>query len=150
MRQFLDQIKTAFEPAEETHPHSEEDLRLAAAVLMVEMSRADYEVDEAERRAIRKAVVRHFELSESEADELIEAAESEADAAVSFYRYTGLINEHWGPREKARLVEALWRIAMSDEDMHHFEEHLVRKLAGLLHVPHREFLKAKHRVEGEG
>ncbi len=149
MKQFLDRIRTAFEPEEETRPHSEEDLRLAAAVLMVELSRADYEVDEAERRAIRKAVMRHFELSETQADELIEAAESEADAAVSFYRYTGLINEHWGPREKARLVEALWRITFSDDDMHHYEEHLVRKLAGLLHVPHREFLKARHRVEEE-
>lgn len=149
MKQFLDRIKTAFEPGEEARPHSEEDLRLAAAVLMVELSRADYEVEEAERRAVRHAVVNHFDLTEAETDELIEAAEAEADAAVSFYRYTGLINEHWGPREKACLIEALWRIAMSDEEMHHFEEHLVRKLAGLLHVPHREFLKAKHRIEGE-
>lgn len=149
MKQFLERIKTAFEPEEESSSHSEEDLRLAAAVLMVELSRADYEVDDVEQRAVRHAVMRHFDLSEAEADELIEAAEAEADAAVSFYRYTGLINEHWGPREKARLIEALWRIAFSDEEMHHFEEHLVRKLAGLLHVPHREFLKARHRVQGE-
>lgn len=149
MKQFVERIKTAFEPEEESSPHSEEDLRLAAAVLMVELSRADYEVDEAEQRAVRHAVTHHFDLSETEADELVEAAEAEADAAVSFYRYTGLINAHWGPREKARLIEALWRISFADEEMHHFEEHLVRKLAGLLHVPHREFLKAKHRVQQE-
>lgn len=149
MKQFLQQIKTAFEPEEETRTHSEEDLQLAAAVLMVELSRADYEVDENEQRAVRHAVVRHFGLSDSEADELIEAAEAEADAAVSLYRYTGLINAHWGPREKARLIEMLWRITFSDEEMHHYEEHLVRRLSDLLHVPHREFLKAKHRVEEE-
>lgn len=147
MKQLLDRIKTAFEPGEEAQPHSEEDLRLAASVLMVELSRADYEVEESERAAVRHAVEHAFGLSESETDELIRAAETEADAAVSFYRYTELINAHWGPQEKARLIEALWRIALSDSDMHHFEEHLVRKLAGLLHVPHREFLKAKHRVQ---
>lgn len=149
MKQFLQQIKTAFDPEEPTQTHSEEDLQLAAAVLMVELSRADYEVDEAEQRAVRHAVVRHFSLSDSEADELIEAAEAEADAAVSLYRYTGLINAHWGPEEKARLIEMLWRITFSDEEMHHYEEHLVRRLSDLLHVPHREFLKAKHRVQEE-
>ena len=149
MKGFLDRIRTAFEPAEEASGHSEEDLRLAAALLMVELSRADYEVDEGERRAIRHAVMHSFDLTDADADELIQAAEAEADAAVSLYRYTGLINEHWGPREKARLVEALWRIALSDDEMHHFEEHLVRKMAGLLHVPHHEFLQAKHRVQEE-
>lgn len=149
MKQFLQQIKTAFDTGEPTQTHSEEDLQLAAAVLMVELSRADYEVDEAEQRAVRHAVVRHFNLSESEADELIEAAEAEADAAVSLHRYTGLINEHWGPGEKVRLIEMLWRITFSDEEMHYYEEHLVRRLSDLLHVPHREFLKAKHRVQQE-
>lgn len=149
MKRFLQQIKTAFDPEEETRTHSEEDLQLAAAVLMVELSRADYEVDKAEQRAVRHAVTRHFNLSDSEADELIKAAEAEADAAVSLYRYTGLINAHWGPGEKARLIEMLWRITFSDEEMHHYEEHLVRRLSDLLHVPHREFLKAKHRVQGE-
>lgn len=149
MRQFLDRIKTAFEPVESEQGHSEEDLRLAAAVLMVELSRADYEVDDGERRIIRHAVMQSFNITESEADELITAAESEADAAVSLYRYTGVINDNWGPGEKARLIEALWRIALSDAEMHHFEEHLVRRLAGLLHVPHHRFLQAKHRVQEE-
>lgn len=149
MKGFMDRIRTAFEPAEAERGHSEEDLRLAAALLMVELSRADYEVDEGERRAIQKAVMHSFELTEADADELIRAAENEADAAVSLYRYTGIINEYWGPHEKTRLVEALWRIALSDDEMHHFEEHLVRKMAGLLHVPHHEFLQAKHRVQEE-
>lgn len=149
MKRFLDQIRSAFEPDAPDHGHSEEDLRLAAAVLMVELSRADYEVDEGERRVIRNAVRKSFDLTDSEADELVEAAEAEADAAVSLYRYTGVINDQWSPQEKERLIEALWRIALSDSEMHHFEEHLVRKMAGLLHVPHHKFLQAKHRVQEE-
>lgn len=149
MKRFLDRIKTAFEPVEESRGHTEEDLRLAAAVLLVELSRADYEVVEGEREVIQKAVMKSFGLDKGTADELVDAAETEADAAVSLYRYTGLINEYWGPHEKERLIEALWRVALSDDDMHHFEEHLVRKMAGLLHVPHQKFLQAKHRVQEE-
>lgn len=149
MKAFLDRIRSAFEPMEAERGLSEDDLKLAAAVLMVELSRADYEVNDGERRIIRKAVMRSFDLAGQDADELIEAAEAEADAAVSLYRYTGLINAHWGPDEKDRLIETLWRVALSDDEMHHFEEHLVRKMAGLLHVPPHRFLKAKHRVQKE-
>lgn len=149
MKHFLQHLRSAFSPDPEPVEHTEEDVRLAAAVLMVEMSRADHEVGEEDREAVRHAVAVWFGLDQREADELVEAAEAEADAAVSLHRYTTRINQHWTPADKRRLIEALWRVAYSDTEMHALEEHLVRKLADLLYVPHREFLQAKHRVEAE-
>jgi uncharacterized tellurite resistance protein B-like protein len=35
-------------------------------------------------------------------------------------------------------------VALADREIHHHEEALVRRLADLLHVPHREFIRAKH------
>ena len=47
-----------------------------------------------------------------------------------------------------RLVELLWRVAYANEVLHKYEEHLVRKVADLLYVPHTAFIKAKHRAGG--
>ena len=149
MKSFLDRIKSALETSEPEREPGEEELRLAAAVLMVELSRADFEVSETERDAVRRAIRVSFGLDGAEASELLDAAEREAEAAVSMHRYIDSINGIWSPQQKYRLIEALWRVAFSDSEMHALEEHLVRRFAGLLHVPHQEFLKAKLAVEGE-
>jgi len=149
MRNLIDRIKSALEAGEPEHEPDEEELRLAAAVLMVELSRADFEVSEPERGAVKRAIRNSFGLDGEQASVLLDAAEREADTAVSMHRYVDSINRMWSPHQKGRLIEALWRIAFSDTEMHALEEHLVRRLAGLLHVSHQEFLKAKLKVAGE-
>ena len=47
-----------------------------------------------------------------------------------------------------RLLEALWRVADADAAMHKYEEHLIRRVADLLHVPHSGFIAAKLRATG--
>ena len=48
--------------------------------------------------------------------------------------------------EKVTLIENLWRVAYADGELHHYEEHLVRRIADLIHVSHRDFITAKLRV----
>jgi uncharacterized tellurite resistance protein B-like protein len=47
------------------------------------------------------------------------------------------------------VVELLWLVAFADADKHAHEEHLVRKIAGLLHVPHPDFIDAKIKARAE-
>ncbi|MDZ7810264.1 MAG: TerB family tellurite resistance protein [Arhodomonas sp.] len=49
---------------------------------------------------------------------------------------------------KCRVVELLWRVCLSDQEMDRYEEQLVRKIAELLHVEHKDFIAAKIRVAG--
>lgn len=146
---FIKQLKDAFAKPPESGETSDENLQFAAAVLMMELSRADRDVTDVERDAVRRVIAEQFELSDEEIDELVRAAESEAEAQVSLHRYTDAINHNLGSGDKRRLVECLWRVSIAEDGIHHHEEHLVRKLADLLHVPHREFLQAKLRVQGE-
>ena len=48
-----------------------------------------------------------------------------------------------------QVVERLWRIAYADEHVDRLEEHLVRKIANLLHVSHRDYIAAKLAARGE-
>jgi len=69
---------------------------------------------------------------------------------VSLYQFTGLINQHFTPEQKVRVVEMLWQVAYADGHLDPYEEALVRKIADLIHVPHRQFIQAKHRVAESG
>ena len=46
-------------------------------------------------------------------------------------------------------MELLWLVAFADGKKDPEEEHLVRKIAGLLHVPHPDFIDAKLRARSE-
>ena len=124
--------------------------QLATAALLVEMMRADYEVQPEERDAVLRALgVAFGDLSPDETRDLLARAEERADDATSLYEFTQHINRHFDHEQKARVVELLWRVAYADGDLDKYEEHLVRRIADLIHVPHSVFIRMKHRARGE-
>lgn len=119
-------------------------MRLAVSALLLEMTHMDGEIWPEQRAAVESVVLEHFELPVGEAEELLQLAEDERADSTDYYQFTSLINNHYTPAQKVRLVELLWQIAYANEELHMHEEHLVRKIADLLHVPHSAFIAAKH------
>jgi uncharacterized tellurite resistance protein B-like protein len=141
---MLAKLRQLFEPLPDAsvgRPHVE--LELAAAVLLLEVARADYEWDGAEYRVLQERLERRFALGRAELRELLHRAEAAVEHAVSLHAYTDLINRNYTPAQKFELLCALWEVAYSDGELHHHEEHMIRRLADLLHLPHREFIRAK-------
>lgn len=137
----LNAATAAASPAEQEHAY-----RLAAATLLIEMTRADHDPKGIEREAAARAVRQAFPLEASETEELLASAEQEADRATSTYEFTRLINSHFDADQKVHFVELLWQVALADGEIDRYEEHLVRKIADLIHVPHRAYIRAKHRA----
>jgi uncharacterized tellurite resistance protein B-like protein len=127
-----------------------EGFRLAVAALMVEVLRADHETGEAERRQVVESIGRQLGLGESDGRELLELAERRVDASHDLYQFTSQVNRVCNETEKLRLVEQLWRVASADSVIHKYEEHLIRRISDLLHVPHRAFIVAKLRAADSG
>jgi uncharacterized tellurite resistance protein B-like protein len=124
--------------------------RLAAAALLVEVVQADGHIVASERAALLAGIQVDFSLADTEAKELLAAAEAQAREAVDLHQFTSLINRQFSAEQKLDLIAALWRAAFSDEVLHRHEEYLVRKVADLLHVPNTSVLAAKHRAEQLG
>lgn len=122
-------------------------LRLATAALLIEVMRADYNVTDAERAAVVSALQEHFGLDAAETRELVELAELEVRTSASLFQFTHLVDKHFALDQKVAIVELLWDVAYADAARHHHEEHVVRKVADLLHVPHSAFIRARERAE---
>ena len=90
-----------------------------------------------------------FQLSGLSAGYLIALAEQERDHAVSLYNFTNLINKTLGREERIKIIELLWKVAFADAVLDKYEEYFVRKIADLLHISHKDYIKAKHKVSGE-
>lgn len=146
IRRFFDEQLRPPAGAEADPEHA---IRLATAALLVEMTRMDDEVQEAERQAVLAALQGKFGLDEAETRQLVELAEEEARQATDYFQFTRLINDGFSAEQKIRVIEHLWEVAYADGRLDGQEEHMIRRLADLLHVPHREFINAKLRA-GDG
>ena len=119
-------------------------LHLAAAVLLVQVARADQTYDDAEIERIRDLLAREWSLDDDELDQLIAAARKLAEREVSLHEQINQINANFSPQQKFDLVRALWSVACADGRIHRHEELLVRRLADLIYVSHTDFIRAKH------
>jgi len=126
--------------------HHGEALPLATATLLVEIARADHQIDQRERDTIETLLHEQFALSSKLCRELIAHAEQESEHSVSLYPYTRLINDHFDIDEKQQIIEQLWRVAYADGHKDDHEEHLIRKIASLIYLPHRSFVAARQRT----
>ena len=131
------------------HRTPEKALQLATVSLLIEVSRADHHVSPEERASIIAAVRRLFHLTPQETEEIVALAEQEFDEATCMFEFTRLINDHFDHRQKVCVVENLWRIALADQDKDKYEEHIIRRIADLIHVSHKDFIRARHAVEEE-
>ena len=125
-------------------------LRVATAVLLVEVTRADFCVELSERQRLRQLLEQQFELSAEELDALLEQAEADADRLVSIQHITRLINQHYDHAMKLRIIQMMWHMVYADGEKDHYEENLIRQVADLLYISHSEFIQARHRAEAAG
>ncbi|MDC1436214.1 TerB family tellurite resistance protein [Gammaproteobacteria bacterium] len=122
-------------------------IHMACAALMIELSKADYTIDDTETKKISSILQSKFDLPEDTLEELFELAQQEADDSTSLYQFTSLINEAYEYPAKITLIQNMWEVAFADGDLDRYEEHLIRKVAELLYVSHSDFIKTKLTVK---
>ena len=127
------------EPEEvETH-----DIQHAAAALMVEVMVADHDWDDMEVEKIHELLIGNLNLTQAESQDILEEAANKQQSANDLYQFTSVVNEHYDNDQKFELLKQLWMVAYADAQVDRYEEHMIRKLADLLHLPHSQFIRAK-------
>jgi uncharacterized tellurite resistance protein B-like protein len=149
---MLNTLKDLFDsfaaPSAARSPAADEhSVRLAAAVLLVDVMRADPTSTAAERAAVCTALGERFSFADDELARLVELAETEAKQAYDYHRFTSVLNERFSQPQKNTLVEAMWQVAYADAHLDAHENHVISKIAGLLRVTHGEYIAAKMRAK---
>ena len=130
-------------PSDDSPEARAQALKLACAVLLIEVTRTDASMDVAEREVILTALKRHLTLNSEEADHLLALAAPEAKGAYDYHRFTSVINDYFSQEQKIQVIESMWKVAYADGHIDADENHLISKVAGLLYVTHGEYIAAK-------
>jgi len=136
---FFKKINEASNP----QSHDELTIEMACAVLLCEVVRADGHLDQQEQIKLSALLVQQFSLEEDEVNDIVSKALLLSEHATDFYQFTSKLNQYYSIEERIKIVELLWVLAYADGELASIEEHIIRKIADLLHLRHSEYIKTK-------
>jgi len=147
---MLDKISHFFNTllAHENNEKSDElSLEIACTVLLCEVMRADSVFTEAEQAQLSAILTTQFALDAQEVSAILAQAFELSDNANDFYQFTSKLNQHYSLDERIKIVTLLWQVAYADGELASIEEHIIRKIADLLHLRHSEYIATKIAAE---
>ncbi len=124
----------------------DDDVQASAVALLIETALMDGEFDASERETISRLLAERFGLDAGEVDSLIAAGTEAVERSAELFGFTRVLKRDFDHRDRVRMLEMLWEVAYADGRLHDYEANLVRRIAGLLHVPDRESGAARKRV----
>ena len=141
---ILEALKNLFEDKSTLKETGEgEGLGIAAGVLMLEIARADDEIDDLEKEVVIKGVKNILHENNHEINEIFKKVIAVVEESVSFFEFTSLINDSCSREEKYNLLVILWKVAYADGQLDKYEEYYIRKIKDLLYLSQSDFIKAK-------
>ena len=148
---MLSKISAFFQSLSETENNqaNEISLEIACSVLLCEVMLADGELDSAEQNQLNDILTSQFELSQAEATEIVSHALLLCENATDFYQFTSKINENYSLEQRIKMLELLWKVAYADGELASIEEHIIRKIADLLHLRHSEYIQTKLNIQSK-
>ena len=130
---------------EKTLNSFDDHLVLATCILLIEVAKSDDKFDDAEKQKILSISKENFDLSDEQTTLLLSIANTKSEEIISLYEWTSKINDSCTYSDKKKLMENLWDVAFADQVIDKYEDYTIRKIAELLYVKHKDFIKAKIR-----
>ncbi|MGB7319872.1 MAG: TerB family tellurite resistance protein [Albidovulum sp.] len=128
-------------------PLPQPDARLALAALLVRLARADENYTGPERARIDSILATRYNLSPADAFALRAEAEVLEAEAPDTVRFTRALKDAVPHEDRMSLMEAMWSVALSDDDRDAREDAVIRITADLLGINDRDRATARQTVE---
>ena len=131
----------------ETSKIENQDVLINTASLLIHVAKIDENYTDDERLIIKKTLIL-LGANESNLDELLKIAELNENKANQILDFTKSIKK-MDEKFKIKLIESLWKIIYSNNDVDMYEANLMRRLAGLLYIDSKTMGNLKEKIKKE-
>ena len=119
---------------------------VAVGALLVEAALVDGVYVNIESDMIAEILLESFDFDAEKADAVLAQAETLAEEAVGSHQFTRHAKK-LALSDRVKVVEAIYRVILSDGERSQVEEAYVRHVAGLLHIDDVSRAQARQRAE---
>ena len=143
---MLQSLKNIFANDDKVNPQIKNKEIDILSGLMIEAANTDGRITQEELNKISFSLITVFKEDPKIVEESLTKAFDNKDNSKSLYFYTSKLNKTFSDEKKIILIEVLWEVILSDDEVHDFETNLIRRLAGLLYISDVECGNAKIRA----
>jgi len=118
---------------------------ISLACLLIHAARIDENYSEKEKQIVRDFLIK-LGADINEVDKIIEKAELEEKDANQILEFTKTA-KNLRHENKLALIEALWSIIYSDQNVDMYEANLMRRLSGLLYLDKKMVGDIKEKIK---
>ena len=131
----------------EKHTVSDNKAYSNIAALLIHAARIDENYETKEKEILKKTLI-ELGAESSGLDKLISDAENIEENSNQILEFTKEV-KNTPLSDKTRIVECLWKIIYSDNNVDIYEANLMRRLAGLLYIDPKTMGDLKEKVKRE-
>ncbi len=125
------------------------DDKLALGVLLWVVAEADGKFMPEEEEKIKGILKAYSKLSDKDILIVLSSIHQAAEERVDLHRFTKEVSANLDYAMRVKIVEELFRVACVDKDLDNNELEVIRKIAGLFHLTHKDFIAAKIKIKKE-
>ena len=122
-------------------------IKNAATILLLSVANADYKIEKEELKLTKEIIEDFFSIDKEEAYIIVENAINELKQSTSFFEYGQILNKNFTYQDKIDFIFCVFEVAYADKELHFMEQHLIKKIAGILNVEHQDLIKTKLEIK---
>ncbi|HOY08834.1 MAG TPA: TerB family tellurite resistance protein [Candidatus Omnitrophota bacterium] len=154
MSGFLDQfrktiVQSVWKDTPDIPSRIELDDKIALGVLLWVVAEEDKTFLPEEESAIKEILETQGGVTPEVMPVVLGAIKLAARERIDLFTFTREVSQDLPYAAKKEIVENLFRVACADGDLAHEEQGVIRKIAGLCGVDHKDFIAAKLRIKKE-
>ena len=120
---------------------------LAVIYLLVEAGNIDENFEEKEKKIITTIIEKQFKIEDKKLiEETIENINTNINENIDLIAHTRKVKDNWSLEKRKEVIEMLWKVCLSDNNIDPYEDMLIRKIAGLLYVEAKDSNEAKRKA----
>ena len=116
---------------------------LASTCLLLSIANADDNIDDKELSIIDDIIRDFFSLSNDESKQIIHEAQKDLKSSTDYFSYGNKLNNHFSLTDKIDFISCIFEVAYSDGEYHYMEEHMIKKIAHILHIENKDLVNVK-------
>ena len=146
---FRNKITASLRKDSEVRERKDIDDKIALGVLLWVVAEADKKFLPEEEEEIGNILREYSSIDKDQIPLVLNSVKEAARERIDLYAFTSELSLKLKYKARISIVEELFRVACADKDLDDNELETIRKISGLFHLSHSDFINAKIRVKKE-
>jgi len=102
-----------------------------------------------EEERIKEILLSHSKIPNEDIFLVLTSIKEAAKERIDLYTFTHEVSENLPYAIRISIIEDLFRVAYVDKELDNDELEIIRKISGLFHISHKDFIDAKIKIKKE-